>query len=169
VHNEKNCLYFHHNALDRRRKHKFAPVPCENVFDKTLNAFQNKDCPNGDACRFAHTQNEIAYHLDNYRKTVCTLKPCELGDCCPFLHVGINVSLKELENELSNVKDSYEQLTRNLNNSRKQMEKIKSFICIFCKKDAAEVLFCGHLYCGTCELHKCCGVSKRRVKILFKT
>lgn len=169
VHNEKICLYFHPHLVDRRRKHKFAPTPCPEVFDATLNVFVIKDCPNGDACRLAHSQNEILYHPEVYRTELCSAKPCELGEFCSNLHIGVNVSFKEIENELVNIKNSHEQLVKSIEETKKQMERLKGYVCVFCKKKASSVLFCGHLSCAECELIKCCGVQKKPLKIAFKS
>ena len=168
AHNERICLYYHTALLDRRRKHNFISAPCENVFNLQEGRFEYKECINGDGCRLAHTENEILYHIDKYKKEQCTYKPCTLGDCCPFIHLEQNSkSIKDIEDEIRSLKENYSGLLKCLEENKKYSEKLKKFVCVFCKKKANEALQCGHLICGTCGQQKCCGVSKKPLKILF--
>lgn len=168
AHNEKICLFYHQDNLDRRRKHNFNTVPCPNVFNSETKRFENKECEIGETCKNAHTENEILYHIDNYKKNQCTQKNCILGDCCPNLHIEQNSkSVKEIEDEIKSLKDNYSGLLKCLEENKKNSDRLKKFVCVFCKKKVNEVLKCGHLVCGTCGVQKCCGVTKKGQKIMF--
>lgn len=80
VHSYKNemCKFVTHVGND-----KVPPGTPANFF---LN-----ECPNGLACGYAHSTEEINYHPNTYKKRVCTSLysrsgGCRLGDVCPNVH-----------------------------------------------------------------------------------
>mmetsp|Transcript_29649 Transcript_29649/g.45871 ORF Transcript_29649/g.45871 Transcript_29649/m.45871 type:complete len:771 (-) Transcript_29649:142-2454(-) len=69
--------------------HKYKPLSCPNI--KSLpgkeGCFINM-CPRGVACEHAHSNEEIIYHLDNYKRLACknSANSCPLRDVCPRVH-----------------------------------------------------------------------------------
>lgn len=73
----------------------------EMVLPGTPANFFLNECPNGLACGYAHSTEEINYHPDSYKKRVCASPylrsgGCRLGDVCPNVHpIDSNRPLKK--------------------------------------------------------------------------
>ena len=69
--------------------HKYKPLSCPNI--KPLpgkeGCFTNM-CPRGVACDHAHSNEEIIYHHENYKRLACknSANSCPLKDVCPRVH-----------------------------------------------------------------------------------
>ena len=69
--------------------HKYKPIACPNI--KPLagkeDCFVNT-CPRGVDCDHAHSNEEIIYHPDNYKRSACknSVAGCPLRDICPRVH-----------------------------------------------------------------------------------
>lgn len=97
-HNFKRCIYFH-NELDRRRDPTKYFYGSEFCGPKRATDF----CELGDACRFAHTKVEQAYHQDKYRNKFCNHYPDALSNCpygkyCSYAHSEEEIRADMLEN-----------------------------------------------------------------------
>ena len=59
--------------------------------DPSLNGCHVNACKDGLLCKFAHSQEEVDYHLKHYKSKVCesakgNARPCSLLDICPLSH-----------------------------------------------------------------------------------
>eukprot|EP00419_Tripos_fusus_P038048 CAMPEP_0172770864 /NCGR_PEP_ID=MMETSP1074-20121228/189517_1 /TAXON_ID=2916 /ORGANISM="Ceratium fusus, Strain PA161109" /LENGTH=72 /DNA_ID=CAMNT_0013606701 /DNA_START=246 /DNA_END=460 /DNA_ORIENTATION=- len=54
-------------------------VPCHSMTTETA-------CPNGDACVFAHSREEISYHPAKYKTRRCNGRGCRGEAICCFAH-----------------------------------------------------------------------------------
>ena len=79
------CISYH-NKLERRRVGVYKPIPCKSVyFDKCFH--EPSICAKNDNCDYCHTKNELYYHPDNYKKSVCNRPtPCKYAEQCPDIH-----------------------------------------------------------------------------------
>jgi len=80
------CVDFHFTSQRRRAPIDAATgqvlyweVPCP-----TGN--EGVDCPQGDACIFAHGRDEISYHPAKYKTRLCNTKGCRGESICCFAH-----------------------------------------------------------------------------------
>ena len=69
--------------------HKYRPLSCPNI--KPLPGKEGcyiNMCPRGVECDHAHSNEEIIYHPDNYRRMACknSASSCPLRDVCPRVH-----------------------------------------------------------------------------------
>ncbi len=69
--------------------HKYKPLSCPNIrpLPGKEGCFINM-CPRGIACEHAHSNEEIIYHPDNYKRLACknSASSCLLKDVCPRVH-----------------------------------------------------------------------------------
>jgi len=80
--------------------HPYKDVMCPlvtKITDKSVspNSFMLNECPKGVKCEYAHSFEELTYHPNRYKSSVCTniLKSgtCRLGDICPHHHPADSV------------------------------------------------------------------------------
>ena len=169
AHEEEVCV-FYHNSLDKRRKILFDPEPCKNIFNSISNLFDMKTCPNGDTCKFAHNNIEILYHQDIYRTKLCTKNPCNLGECCPYIHQEFSQSTEDQKKELNDLIVQHSLLSNILEQSKSRLEKLKRFMCVYCKKSGTVVMHCGHILCKECSIKsKCniCNTIQKKINIII--
>lgn len=166
-HDEKSCT-FYHNDQDKRRKTPYLYEPCPNIYNKALDIFELKLCPEGESCKFSHSIIEIQYHPDKYKTELCILNPCDLGERCPYIHPESTLTLEEQKKELESLIERHAMLSSLLENTKRRYEKLKKFVCVHESKMATAVLTCGHLICSGClSKPKCpiCNVPVKKMKI----
>jgi hypothetical protein len=81
--------------------HQYRAEMCPSVVgvtDKAISpfSFMLNQCEQGDECNFAHSNEEIFYHPDQYKRKMCASSAnkgitCPLGDICPNFHTAQNV------------------------------------------------------------------------------
>jgi len=82
-------------------KHSYRAELCPSVVgvaDKMISpfSFMLNQCEKGEKCDFAHSNEEIAYHPDRYKRKMCLFTSskggtCPLGDICPNFHTAQNM------------------------------------------------------------------------------
>jgi hypothetical protein len=99
-HNERLCRFAHINVnmgwLRRDpSKYQYSEKMCPHVStlnsDRLLNGCVVNSCKDALLCKFAHSEEEVKYHPNNYKRTVChatdTGHTCHLLDICPLSHL----------------------------------------------------------------------------------
>uniref|UniRef100_A0A0G4FM38 C3H1-type domain-containing protein n=1 Tax=Chromera velia CCMP2878 TaxID=1169474 RepID=A0A0G4FM38_9ALVE len=87
---EDRCLQSHISQKSMRRRPPsvgYSPALCAEIVKGWRKGTASSRCPNGAACRYAHTLEEVWYHPELYKQVTCPNFPCAQG-LCPFLHVG---------------------------------------------------------------------------------
>ena len=97
-HDAKLCRFAHVNENSgwlRRdpNVYEYADNLCPSVatitnIDSIINGCRVNACKDGLLCKFAHSQEEVEYHLTRYKNFNCTneTRPCNLLDICPHSH-----------------------------------------------------------------------------------
>jgi hypothetical protein len=94
-----NCLFAHFvNQLrrplfDHKGRLIYTSFPCQYNSSNTVESLSQ--CPHGDQCVYAHTENEILYHPQNYKTRQCGRKnigECHKGKLCPDYHSNEEVA-----------------------------------------------------------------------------
>jgi len=84
------CSAGYHSRLDARRpplhgEYHYDTKPCDYVCVDGV--WLSPDlCPEGDACRSAHTAHERCYHPASYKHALCMRETCLLGAACSLAH-----------------------------------------------------------------------------------
>ena len=97
AHLEVNGGWLRRNPLT----HRYQPTMCPSVVGVANRAispfsFMLNQCEKGEECDFAHSNEEISYHPDQYKRKMCSSAAnkggtCPLGDICPFYHTAHNL------------------------------------------------------------------------------
>jgi hypothetical protein len=105
-HDRDQCAFAHvgvNGGWLRRNplSYQYRPEMCPSVVgvaDKMVSpfSFMLNECEKGEKCDFAHSNEEVSYHPDRYKRKMCTAVSskgggCPLGDICPDLHTSQNV------------------------------------------------------------------------------
>ena len=83
---QEDCIRYH-SALEKRRSpcwYTYSTIPCSYVY-KNYSFTDLRACPYKDACRSAHSKNEIYYHPNMYKTKACNVEPC-YKKYCAFWH-----------------------------------------------------------------------------------
>eukprot|EP00727_Mastigamoeba_balamuthi_P011713 m51a1_g7164 hypothetical protein (1379) ;mRNA; r:46832-51943 len=81
------CLGYHDLSHRRRPSSQYSHEFCDKLFDPIGRRLEGGSCPDGDACRFAHTIPESLFHPDAYKCKLCKhLDRCVNQVTCPFAH-----------------------------------------------------------------------------------
>ncbi|OMJ83059.1 hypothetical protein SteCoe_16094 [Stentor coeruleus] len=159
-----NCYFFHHVKQQRRLQdtYNYKPIPCPNVFKEGY--WERPDiCPNSKNCEFAHTENEINYYIENYRKDLVDSGNLKHLEVFPLERNENDSYVNQLASFLGEINMLQSQVYQNelkLSEKIKEIEKIdknihllnQKILCIGCKEQRYSIMLlpCRHMICSYC-------------------
>lgn len=163
-----NCYFYHHVKQQRRSQdiYNYKPIPCHNVY---INGYWERPdiCPNLNKCEFAHTENEINYYIENYKKDTLPNEVNERNEkSLEVFPLERNENVSHV-NQLARFLDDRNKLQNQvyqdelkLNDKINEVDKIdknivllfEKVLCIGCKNQRYNCMLlpCRHMICKYC-------------------
>ena len=152
-HDYKQCVFYH--AFDRRRSQIIVKYDCEMCKDPA-------NCMNGDQCNKCHTEPELLFHNEYYKKRSCTMKNCNYKEFCPYYHESWKESAQTNQSKdlgYTEIINRCSELNTLLVTQQEKNRKFAKFLCHFCSENKSQVILrCGHAQCLKCSLETLCSI-----------
>ena len=152
-HDYKHCVYYH--GVDKRRSQDTVQYDCEMCENP-------KKCKNRDQCNKCHSEAELLFHSESYKKRQCMAKNCILNEFCPFYHEPWKEAAllsQSREIECIGIVKRCSELNALLAGLQEKNRKLAKFMCHFCFENKSQVILCcGHAKCQGCSLDILCSI-----------